>query len=142
MGGHHGDLHGAGADTHALTTLEALQRARNAVCRAVNQSRYVKKANADIVLAIEGVTRAMTLLQERPELATLPSSHTATIRFTAPAPSGPPALDVALNNVNTAPERLAAAPGGDLSGMRARLVSDIAAAGRSILEAMLKANEA
>jgi probable HAF family extracellular repeat protein len=122
-------------------TLEALTRARNASLQSMYQSDEVRKATADISLAVEAISRAMDVMQQRPDLATLPSGDTATIRFTPPMPPGPPALGVALNNLNTALARLSVAPGGDINGMRPTLVSTITTAARSVIEAMVKANE-
>ena len=86
----------------------------------------------------------MAVMEERRDLAALPSSHTATIHFTPPARPGPQrnaGLEIALNNINTALARLAAAPGGDLRGMRPTLVTRITTAARTLVEAMVKANE-
>ena len=108
---------------------------------AVYQSDFMQRAIADTTLAIEDVTRAMEIVQQRPELAALSSSHTAVIQFTPPSPAGAPALSVALNNLNTALERLSSAPGGDLGGLRAKLVSGMATAAHSVIAAMVHANE-
>jgi hypothetical protein len=83
----------------------------------------------------------MSLMQERPDLAALPGRNAATIRFTPPDPAGPPALNIALNNLNMALASLVASPGGDLAGTRARLVSEITTAARSVVDAMVKANQ-
>jgi probable HAF family extracellular repeat protein len=120
-------------------TRDALGRARNAIARAMYRGDAVRKASDDTTVAIDHVTRAMAVVQERPELAALPSSQTATTRFTPPSP-GPPALNIALNNLNDALAVLAAAPGGDLDGMRAQLVADITNAARSVIAAMVSAN--
>jgi hypothetical protein len=131
-----------------------LTRARNATLQSIYQSDYVRKATADITLAMEDVSRAIELIQQRTELAALPSGDTTRLRAsrygaagsvsrfaTRQASPGPPALGVSLNNLNMALERLSLSPGGDLNGMRPTLVSGITAAARSVIDAMVKANE-
>jgi probable HAF family extracellular repeat protein len=137
--GRPGRNQGAGPASLAATRA-ALGRARNASERGLDQSEYVRKATADIAFAIEDVTRVMSLMEDRPELAALPGRNAATIRFTPPEPPGPPALNIALNNLNMALASLVASPGGDLAGARARLVSEITAAARSVVDAIVKAN--
>jgi hypothetical protein len=118
------------------TTRDALNGALRALQRAVNQSDYVQQAIADINLAIGDVSAAILFANDHPDAVVSPGPPLIRPDFTPPARPAPNRnvmLEAALDNLKTAFDTLARAPGGDLGGFRAHANNDIAAAANDVI---------
>jgi hypothetical protein len=96
-------------------------------------------------LAIESVSAAITFMNDHPETTTAPIPAATLPDFTPPprpAPERNVGLEIALNNLKTAFDTLARAPGGDLGGFRAKANNGIAAAANDIIAGINAANAA
>jgi hypothetical protein len=132
----------------------ALERAVSALTHAANQDCSMQKAVVDLTLAIADISAGLSFIDRHPEAATAPPPDRPD--FTFPEPPGllegraqePPGTGrgarsrIALNNVATAFDAIARAPGGDLGGARTAVNDRIVLVARELIAGLAASNAA
>ena len=112
----------------------SLQRANNNIQRIAAANIYAQRAQAAVTQAIEDVAAVLIFIKEHPT-GGAPAPPAIMPDFSpAQADRGRyPGKETTLNNLKSALDVLAAIPGGDLGGLRAKIQNEIIAAANETL---------
>jgi len=112
----------------------ALQRANNNLQRGGADNAYAQRAQAAVTQAIVDVAAVLVYIKEHPSTAPAPPNVVKPDFAPAVVDRGRfPGKETTLNNLNSAFDQLAAVPGGDFGGLRARIIREIVLAAEETL---------
>jgi hypothetical protein len=122
---------------------DVVEGALSSLHRSANQSDEVKKAIADIGLALDDLNAAIAFSRSHPNAEPAPAPPELVPDFNPPprpAPLRNMMLEGALGSLKNAYGLLAQVPGGDLGGFRAKANDHITMAARDLMTAIKTAN--